>query len=123
MKTDDGNWNPGWVGDVQLNEVFSAYTNGTAMPISNEVILPGSGDKNDTNYTKDKFKNWKEVDFGVLDLVQGWNVVEMDFATVEQLSKLDIDPDTNKPKYQNSVSSNAYGLPGLDCLKITFLSE
>lgn len=123
MKTDDGNWNPGWVGDVQLNEVFSAYTNGTAMPISDEVILPGSGDKNDTNYTKDKFKNWKDVDFGVLDLVQGWNVVEMDFATVEQLSKLDIDPDTNKPKYQNSVSSNAYGLPGLDCLKITFLSE
>lgn len=123
MKTDDGNWNPGWVGDVQLNEVFSAYTNGTAMPIADDVILPGSGDKNDTNYTKDKFKNWKDVDFGVLDLVEGWNVVEMDFATTAQLGLLDIDPDTNKPKYQNSVSSNAYGLPGLDCLKVTFLSE
>ena len=47
MKTDDGNWNPGWVGDVQLNEVFSATTNGVAMPIADDVILPGS-DRSDT---------------------------------------------------------------------------
>ncbi len=103
----DKDWNPLWMGDIQLNEVFKATANETAVNISDEVILSGSGDIDNTETGVAAWDNFESVSFGEMDLAVGWNKVS-----------IEIEPESKLAKYVNSHGS--FTIMNIDYLLVGF---
>lgn len=103
----DNNWDPLWMGDLQLNKVFSSTANGNSIPIADDVILPGSGSEENTASGVATWFTWKDVDFGTMDLVEGWNVITMEIKPGEELGE-----------YVNS--HGGYTMMNLDFVQVSF---
>lgn len=106
----DNNWDPLWMGDLQLNKVFSSTANGNPIQIEDDVILPGSGSEDNTTSGVATWFTWKEVDFGTMDLVEGWNVITMEIKPEEELGD-----------YVNS--HGGYTMMNLDFVQVNFENE
>ena len=115
---DDGANKPTWTGDCQVNEVFEASANGKPVFISDDVVLKGSGNKDNTVGDYKLYRNFTDVDFGTMDVKVGTNMISIQFMSAEVFASYPKSEITGKPKYQNSTNSN-YGVPGIDYLQVT----
>ncbi|MFA6861203.1 MAG: bacterial Ig-like domain-containing protein [Bacilli bacterium] len=104
---EDSNWQPLWMGDIQLNQVFSATANDTAVTIEDSVVLPGSGSKGNTTTGIASWWGWQTVSFGEMSLKAGWNVIAME-----------IKPEFALATYVNSHGS--YTIMNLDFVQVSF---
>ena len=79
IEKDIGGWKPVKMADIQLNQMISAETNGTAFTISDDIILPGSETPTnaDGGYTYNPliWANFVPVNLGTMHLNKGDNVI------------------------------------------------
>ena len=119
LKEDNGSWDPRWMGDIVLSELFTAEINGSPFTIPSNKVLKGSGFKGNQNAGVATWYSWNTAEFGEIDVNQGWNVFTMKFKLTSELQQLPVDADTGATKYVNC--HNSYTLMNIDCMNIFFL--
>ena len=79
IEKDVASWKPVKMADIQLNQMISAETNGTAFTISDDIILPGSETPTnaDGGYTYNPliWAHFIPVNLGTMHLNKGDNVI------------------------------------------------
>ena len=83
IEKDVASWKPVKMADIQLNQMISAETNGTAFTISDDIILPGSETTDDdgnlvtdvTQYNALIWAHFIPVNLGTMHLNKGDNVI------------------------------------------------
>lgn len=110
---------PSWTGDIQVNEIFTASANDKAIEIKDDVILPGGGSQDNTTGSYKLYRQFREVNFGVMDIQAGLNKVVISMMSADVMSNYPNNEITGKPKYQNQNNSN-YGVPAIDYLRVNF---
>ena len=78
---DDGNWVPEEMGDMQFNKTVEVTLNGTKANISDDVILEGGTVEDVGGVNAMLWANWKTVNFGTMNVVEGLNVVKFVVAS------------------------------------------
>lgn len=86
MLQDGGSWSPVVMGEEQFNRLFAVSYGSAAeasasslkeLIIPDDVVLAGSSTDNPAG-DKLLYVNWKDVNFGILSLKKGDNVIELD---------------------------------------------
>ena len=79
IEKDVANWRPIKMADIQLNQMISAETNGTAFTISDDIILPGSetpaGEDGKYKYNPLIWAYFIPVNLGTMHLNKGDNII------------------------------------------------
>lgn len=79
IEKDVASWRPIKMADIQLNQMISAETNGTAFTISDDIILPGSetpaGEDGKYKYNPLIWAYFIPVNLGTMHLNKGDNVI------------------------------------------------
>ncbi len=77
MIEEEASWVPSEMGDMQLNKAMTATTNGTAVTIADDVILEGGTLDDVGGVNALLWTNWKDVEFGTMDVKEGWNTISI----------------------------------------------
>lgn len=77
------NWTPTKMADLQLNQIIKVEGNGSAISMSDDVILPG-GDIEDVGEGNNGllWVNWQKVDLGRINLNKGDNQIYIEVINV-----------------------------------------
>lgn len=95
---EDSNWTPILIGDCQLNLIMDVTVNGAPLEIGDDVILPGGG-QSGGEPDQSLWFNWKDIDLGTIDLVEGLNTVTITFKEHGY-------EDTSQPDFKKVFAAN-----------------
>lgn len=104
---EDSNWTPIWMGDCQFNKICKVYVNGVEYNIPDTMVLPGGGKPAEEGGEPDGslWYNWQEVEFPSLKVIEGRNVVRLEFIKHDYV-------DCSQASFKGAFTAN------LDSLKL-----